>query len=141
MFVKNTPEPYMATPMPLSGANCHIYIRKMCLHNHKWCGLGFYSSCCILFLALKKSQVIKSTSTWSPLGVHMESTRTPPGVDTESLRSPHGLIRSLHRLQADPWGSVNYRNCLLYIYSSNLDKILSQKALDMRFFMVSKLIT
>ena len=38
----------------------------------------------------------------------MESTQTPPGVDTESLRSPHGLIQSLHGLQADPWGSVNY---------------------------------
>ena len=108
----------MATPIPLSGANCHVYIshhsrvvmllKKMWLHNHKWCGLGFYSSCCILFLTLKKSQVIKSTSTRSPHGVHLESTQTPSGVDTESLRSPQGVhtdsTRSWHEvLKESTW--------------------------------------
>ena len=58
---------------------CHYHVptatyisEKMCLHNHKWCGLGFYSSCCILFLTLKKSQVTKSTSTWNLPGVHVD---------------------------------------------------------------------
>ena len=84
----------MATPIPLSGADCHIYIshhgrvvmllEKMWLHNHKWCGLGFYSSCCILFLTLEKSQVTKSTSTWSPHGVHLESMWSLLGVHMES---------------------------------------------------------
>ena len=126
LYLSKTPslyqEPYMATPIPLSGANCHVYIshhgrvvmllKKMWLHNHKWCGLGFYSSCCILFLTLKKSQVIKSTSTWSPpgvhlestrspLGVHLESTRSPPGVHLESRRSPHGLTWSPQGVHTD----------------------------------------
>ena len=52
-------------------------LKKMCLHNHKWCGLGFYSSCCILFRTLKKSSVTKSTSTWNLPGVHTESTGSP----------------------------------------------------------------
>ena len=57
--------PYMATPIPLSCANCHMYfshhgrvviwLTKKCLYNHKCRSPGFNSPCCILFLTQKKS--------------------------------------------------------------------------------------
>ena len=78
----------MATLMPLSDANCHIclshhgrvvmLLEKRCLHNHKCCGLGFYSPCYILFLTCKSPK-----------------SQSPQGVPTESPQSPWGTVRGL----------------------------------------------
>ena len=130
MFVK-TPsiylEPYMATLMPLSGANCHIYIsqhgrvvmllEKKCLPNHRCCGLGFYPPCCILFLTCRspKSQSpheVLAESPWSSPyrileGLYVDSLKSPlimriiSGVLKDSLWTPYKVLgESL----GSPWG-------------------------------------
>src|SRR5882762_891312 len=52
--------------------------KKKSLSNHKCCGLGFYSLCCILFLTCKSPK-----------------SQSPHGVLTESLISPSGTVRGL----------------------------------------------
>ena len=106
----------MATPIPLSGVNCHIYVshhgrvvmllKNMCLHNCKWFALGFYSSCCILFLTLKKSQVTKSTSTWSPPFIldYWDYGRMVVGLYVDYMWTPHGTPWTLRCYRCtDTW--------------------------------------
>ena len=112
----------MVTLMPLSDANFHIclshhgrvvmLLKKRCLPNHKCCGLGFYSSCYILFLTCK------SPKSQSPHEVLAESPRSPQGVPRESS----GIIGSSQGIPSNMWGSVTYTipldyDCDIYVFA------------------------
>src|ERR1700689_163628 len=80
-------------------------LKKKCLLNHKCCGLGFYSPCCILFLTCKSP---KSQSPHEVLeGLHVDSLKSPlimriiSGVSKDSLWTPYKVLGESLR---SPWG-------------------------------------
>ena len=79
--------PYMVIPMPLSGANCHIYFShqgrvviwfvKMCLFDHKYRSLGFNSLCCILLSHKVHICMLLVESKWTPDGLLDTPSQSP----------------------------------------------------------------
>ena len=92
------PEPYMATPIPLSGANCHIYISaimaewlccsKKCdyiiINGVVWSSTPHVAFCFWLW---------KSPESQSPLphGVHLVSNWCPTGIYLDSMWTPSAV--------------------------------------------------